>query len=310
MGRFSDPDTMTNVVRFTREYLSSIMVEERLLDSQTPDLSMELFGERFSSPIMTPAFSHLKTFASEREDGLSEYSRAAAEMGQVNWVGMMSNEEFARALATGARTIRIIKPYAEKEKIFTRIAYAQMHGAFAVGMDIDHIFGCDGQYDCCMGEMMTRQSTQDLREYVSFTSLPFIVKGILSVQDACKCAQAGVSGIVVSHHHGRMPFAVPPLMALPEIVKALGPNRKMKVFVDCSIDSGYDAFKALALGADAVSVGRAIMPYLVKDGCDGVKACLAKMNAELAQMMAYSGCTSLDRMTSDVLRRSDGTRLV
>ena len=120
MARFNDPNTMTNVVAFTRAYFDSIFVEERLIGAKLPDLSMELFGKTFASPIMTPAFSHLKTFAAERENGLCEYSRAAAELHQVNWVGMMTNEEYATLSDTGAQTIRIIKPYADKDEIFSR----------------------------------------------------------------------------------------------------------------------------------------------------------------------------------------------
>ena len=79
--------------------------------------------------------------------------------------------------------------------------------------------------------------------------IPFIVKGILSVQDAYKCLQAGAAGIVVSHHHGIMDYALPPLKILPRIVKAVG--GRMPVFVDCGIASGMDAMKALLLGRTA-----------------------------------------------------------
>ena len=163
MAEIKDRNTMGNVVRFTREYFDSIFVEERLVGAKKASLKMELFGEEFDSPIMTPAFSHLKTFASERENALCEYSRAAAEMNQVNWVGMMTNDEFAQALKTGARTIRIIKPYADKDEIYSRMEFAEKNGAFAVGIDIDHVFGETGDYDCCFGNWMTYQTEEDLQ---------------------------------------------------------------------------------------------------------------------------------------------------
>lgn len=77
MAEIKDRNTMGNVVRFTREYFDSIFVEERLVGAKRASLKMELFGEEFDSPIMTPAFSHLKTFASERENALCEYSRGS-----------------------------------------------------------------------------------------------------------------------------------------------------------------------------------------------------------------------------------------
>lgn len=120
----------------------------------------------------------------------------------------------------------------------------------AVGMDIDHCFYGNGGYDVVCGLLMHAKTLEQLRQYVSTSAVPFIVKGVLSVQDAEKCAQAGVKGILVSHHHGIMPYSVPPLMVLPEIRRAVGND--MKIFVDCGIESGMDVFKALALGADAV----------------------------------------------------------
>ena len=231
--------------RITREYLDSILIEERLIDSDVPSTKFELFGTSFDTPIMTPAFSHLHVFAAEREDGMCEYARGAKAVSAVNWVGMGENEEFARIADTGAKNIRIVKPYADKNKILDQFAFAESAGALAVGIDIDHIFGHGGQYDVVQGELMTCQSVEDIKALVNSTALPVVIKGVLSVRDAVKCAEAGVKGIVVSHHHGRMPFAVPPLMVLPSIKKAVGDA--LKIFVDCSIDTGADAYKALAL---------------------------------------------------------------
>lgn len=290
----------------TREYLDSIFVEERLIDSIVPSQKFELYGESFSTPIMTPAFSHLKTFVQERKNGMYEYSKAAEQINAVNWVGMCENEEFKEILESGAKTIRIIKPYADRDKIFSQIACASECGALAVGIDIDHIFGTDGNCDCVMGERMACQSRKEIREYVEATKLPFVIKGVLSVSDAVKCAKMGVQGIVVSHHHGRLPFAVPPLAVLPEIMKALKEYEKVKVFVDCGIDSGYDAFKAIALGADAVSAGRVLMPELAKGGIDGVKNYINKMKEQLAYTMAFCGCSTLEEIDSSVLYQIQG----
>ncbi|HKM34498.1 MAG TPA: alpha-hydroxy-acid oxidizing protein [Lachnospiraceae bacterium] len=293
-------------VRKTREYLDSILVEERLIDSVIASQDFELYGKHFSTPIMTPAFSHLKTFVKEQKNGMYEYSKAAKHVNAVNWVGMCENEEFEEIQESKAETIRIIKPYADRDKIFSQIVFAEKCGALAVGIDIDHIFGTDGKCDCVMGETMACQTLHNIKEYVEATRLPFVIKGVLSVQDAVKCAEAGVQGIVVSHHHGRLPFAVPPLMVLPDIVKAVFSYKQMRVFVDCGIDSGYDAFKALALGADAVSAGRVLMPELAKEGSSGVEKYLNKMKEQLAYIMAFCGCSTLEEIDSSVLYRLQG----
>ncbi len=283
----------------TRQYFDRFVVEQRLIDSVLADTSVELFGKRFTSPIMTPAFSHMKPLGEGRENGLIEYTRAAKELNILNWIGMIENEEFREILDIDTPTVRIIKPYKDKDKIYSQLRYAADNGAFAVGMDIDHIFGMTG-YDICMGEVLDKQSLEDIRSYVAYTDLPFIVKGVLSVQDALKCAEAGADAILVSHHHGRMPSAMPPVMILPEIKKALE-GTDMKIFVDCGVDTGVDAFKCMCLGADAVCVGRAMRPSLYEGGITGLKEFLSKMNDELRLMMSFTGIADVTQFTPNVL---------
>ena len=89
-----EPYAPADANRITREYLDSILIEERLIGAVEPDLSTELWGEQFETPLMTPAFSHLPAYAEGRENGLVEYARAAKKLGAVNWVGMMENDAF------------------------------------------------------------------------------------------------------------------------------------------------------------------------------------------------------------------------
>jgi len=285
--------------KITREYLESILIEQRLIDSVTPDLTMELFGKLFRTPVMMPAFSHLHLFLRDRADGMTEYARAAKALGAVNWVGMSENEEFCRIMEVGAPTVRIMKPLADRQKLKDQIACAEDLGALAVGIDIDHVFTKGGKFDVVHGEKMSKYSMDDVADLVQSTRLPFIMKGILSVQDARKSAECGVGGIVVSHHHGRLSYAVPPVMILPRILEAA--EGKMKVFVDCSMDTGADAYKALALGADAVAVGRALMQPLGKDGAQGVIDYVTGMNDELARLMACPGVKDLKNFDPSVL---------
>jgi len=100
-----------------------------------------------------------------------------------------------------------------------------------------------------------------------------------------------------------MPYAVPPLMLLPEIVDAVA--ARMKIFVDCGIESGADAFKCLAMGADAVSVGRAMMDPLHEQGAEGVVAKVAEMTGELVGFMARTGMSDLEHMDASVLYLRD-----
>lgn len=283
----------------TEQYMDSILIEERLIDSVVADTSIEFLEEKFDSPIMTPAFSHLGNYNGREHTGLEEYSIAARECNILNFCGMMENEQFKKIADTGAKTVRIVKPYADNGKVKDQMQYAESVGAFGIGMDIDHIFGHDG-LDVVVGEKMAEQTMDMLRSYVELTKLPFVVKGVLSVLDAVKCAEIGAKAIIISHHHGRLPYAVPPMMILPEIKEALK-DTDVKIIVDCGIATGADVFKALALGADAAAVGRSMLPSLEKNGSEGVAEFIRYTTNELRYIMSFTGFSKVDEINDSVL---------
>lgn len=295
-SRISDPNEIT------ARYLDSILFKERLIDSVVADTSVELFGERFSSPLLMPAFSHIKAYQGRELTGLEEYSIAAKNMNVLNFVGMMENDMYRRIADTGAKTVRIVKPYADNVKVRDQMRFAEDNGAVAIGMDIDHIFGNEG-LDVVIGELMAEQTSDMIRSYIESTKLPFVVKGVLSEAEAVKCADLGAKAIIVSHHHGRLPYAVPPLMVLPSIKKALE-GRDVKIFVDCGISSGADIYKCLALGADAAAVGRSMLPALEEGGVEGMERFITGINNELRFVMSCTGFGSVDRIDDSCLVRN------
>jgi lactate 2-monooxygenase len=134
------------------------------------------------------------------------------------------------------------------------------------------------------------------------TSMPLVIKGILHPDDAREARERGVDAIVVSNHGGRqIDGAIASLDALPPIIDAVG--GQMTVLLDSGIRSGADAFKALALGADAVLVGRPYLWGLALDGQNGVETVLRCILAELDLTMALSSCTTLGDVDSSLLRR-------
>lgn len=287
----------SNSDKITRDYFDSLLIEPRYLDSVIPSTQMTLFGETFRTPVMTAALSHLNNTA---QVGMTVYARAAALSGAVHWVGMGSESELEDIVATGAKTIKIIKPHADNHVVLRKIEHAVKVGCIAVGMDIDHAFNSEGGYDNVFGLQIKPKTTEELADFVQAAGVPFIAKGVLSPYDADKCLKAGCAGIVVSHHHGIVQYAVPPLMVLHDILSVV--SDAMPVFVDCGIESGMDVYKCLALGAKAVSVGRHLMP-LLKDGAEAVAQRIDGMTAELAGVMARTGVSSLDKMDSTVIHR-------
>ena len=290
----------TDSNQITRDYFDSLMIEMRHIDSEIPDTKIRLFGQEFSMPIATAALSHLNGTAS---NGMAKMAEGAKLADALCFSGMGEAEEIRDMCATGAKVIKIVKPHAENEKVFAKIREAEEAGAFGVGMDIDHAFSWNGEYDNVVGLPMKPKSLEEMRSFVESTKLPFIVKGVLSVQDAIKCLEIGASGIIVSHHHGIMKSAVPPLLVLPKIKEVIGD--RMPIFVDCCIESGMDAFKALALCADAVCVGRAIMDPLKEKGAEGVCEKLTAINQELKAVMERTAFTKLSRIDDSVIYRRD-----
>lgn len=159
----------------------------------------------------------------------------------------------------------------------------------------------------CAGDDGGRSTEQDptatldvIGEIASAAGLPVLVKGVLRGDDATACLDAGAAGVVVSNHGGRqLDRAVPTARALPEVVEAVA--GRAPVLVDGGLRSGADVLVALALGADAVLLGRPVLWALAADGAAGVRACLAAVTADLAHVMGLAGARSLDEVSPDLV---------
>lgn len=283
-----------NVLKLSRDYIDSLTIEMRVIDAIPASTEASYFGEVFSTPIMVAAISGLGK-------GMAEIASAAAETGAVMWAGIGDEAELVAMIETGAKVAKIIKPYRDTDLIFEKIDQAEKHGAFALGMDIDFVFGGKVGDSLIRPDLMGPKTLTDIRSYVEATRLPFILKGVLSVQDAYKALEAGAAAIVVSHHGGNvMDCAVPPLKILPEIAKAVG--GRIPVFIDGGIDRGTDAFKAMALGADGVLAGSAVLAGYDVSGKEGAKQILSGMNEELRRVMSLTGAKDLKSIDSSAIR--------
>ena len=281
-------------VRIARMYMDSLLVESRIVGAVRPDTAFRFLGETFEMPLMTAALSHLD---------LVSMAEGAKQAGAPVSIGMGGNEEMGKVLATGAKVMKIIKPYADEREILSRIEYAEANGALAVGMDVEHAVNVDDAEDSLVVGMQMKQPTlAELEKYIKATKLPFFVKGVLSARDAVKCRDLGAAGVILSHHNGLLRYAVPPVMILPEIRKAVG--RDLIVIADGGIESGFDAFKALARGADAVTVGKALMGPLKEAGAEGVKDTLNKFAGQLRAMMIRTGTKDLKHMDPSVIHET------
>jgi lactate 2-monooxygenase len=142
---------------------------------------------------------------------------------------------------------------------------------------------------------------EDLEWLRAQTALPIVLKGILHADDARRAREAGVDGVIVSNHGGRqVDGAIGALDALGPVAEAVGGD--LAVLFDSGIRTGADIFKALALGAEAVCVGRPYMWGLALGGRGGVEQVLSSLLAELDLTLALSGYTAVSQVDRDALR--------
>jgi 4-hydroxymandelate oxidase len=162
-------------------------------------------------------------------------------------------------------------------------------------LSIQEVFA---QVDACL-------SWPDLEELVSGCSLPVMVKGVLTAEDATLAIEHGAAGVVVSNHGGRQLDQVPAsLDALPEVAEAVA--GRGTVLMDGGIRRGTDVLIALALGADAVLAGRAPLWGLVVDGERGALQVLEILREELELALALSGCPSPGAVTREHVGAAPG----
>lgn len=287
-------------------YLSGIKINmDVIYEDKGQDCSASLFGRAFSAPVFAAPISGL----SNNYNGLLNertYAKALVagcrEAGCAAFTGDGAPEHFFRdpleaVKAAGGVAVPTIKPWAE-ETVLQKAALALEAGAMALAMDID---AAGLPLLAAAGKPVCAKSVEELSSIRSKIPAPFILKGIMTAKGAEKAAQTGAYGIVVSNHGGRVIDNTPATMeVLPEIVRAVG--GRVKLFVDGGFRTGYDVFKALALGADAVLIGR---PYVVAacgGGAEGVAVYTKKMIAELKDAMKMTGCATLADITADKVR--------
>ena len=136
------------------------------------------------------------------------------------------------------------------------------------------------------------------------TKLPVILKGILSPELAKRAVSSGIAAIQVSNHGGRQLDGVPAAIeALPGVAKAVG--GKVPIIMDSGIRRGNDVFKALALGANAVAIGRPVLYGLSLGGWMGVQSVYSRLKTELTRSMLIAGVASVKEINSGYLIKRD-----
>ncbi|EOS72662.1 hypothetical protein C817_05373 [Dorea sp. 5-2] len=278
---------------------------DTICENKAVDLSFEIFGQTFKAPVFAAPIGAMKLHYGDKYDDL-EYNdilvSACAGTGIAAFTGDGTNpavmEGATKAIkAAGGKGIPTVKPW-DVNTLAEKFALVKESNAFACAMDVD---AAGLPFLKNLTPPAGSKSAAELKEIIEKAGVPFILKGIMTVKGALKAKEAGASAIVVSNHGGRVLDQCPPTAeVLPEIADAVG--KDMKIFVDGGIRSGVDVFKALALGADAVLIGRPYVTAVYGGAADGVEALTAKLISELEDAMAMCGAHSLKEITRDMVR--------
>lgn len=271
-----------------------------------PDTGYELFGVKLSMPVLgAPMCETTYNFLGRVDDYKFICDQVAGAEGAATlaFTGDSPDPplygmglEAISGLA-GGRGIPIVKPR-EPGEIIKRIRMAEKSGVTAVGIDIDAAgFDNLNRANQPVGPLAFSQ----LKKITAATDLPVILKGIMTADEAVKAADCGAAGIVVSNHGGRALDSTPgSVEVLPEITAAV--KGALRIFLDGGVRSGEDVLKALALGAEAVLVGRPVAIAAVGGGSKGVSVLYRQLRDELSKAMLLTGCADLPAVGPHVIR--------
>ncbi|MFX0022479.1 MAG: alpha-hydroxy-acid oxidizing protein [Candidatus Hermodarchaeota archaeon] len=271
-----------------------------------PDTSYNFFGRELSMPIMAASVAGVNSFGGDKVISEEEFCRSVVlgcrDAGTLGWRGdtytySLEDSFGLNAIAeAGGLGVKIVKPR-EQGTIMQFFNKAEDVRCVAVGIDVD---GCGSYAMAKHNKPVFKKSLEELKELVSSTTLPVIIKGIMTTEDALLAKEAGAAAIVVSNHGGRVLDHTPGTAeVLPNIVNEV--MGKIKIIVDGGIRTGYDVLKMLALGAESVLIGRDIIRASVGAGIKGVQIHMEYMQQTFTKAMKMTNCKSLHEITSDIL---------
>lgn len=302
------------------------IVPRVLADVRGGHTHLELFGQSLEHPLLLAPIAYQRLFHAEGEVA----SVAAADaLGSLAVLSSLASQPFA-LMVNGCERKHWFQLYWQGDRSRTErlLAQALAAGCAAVVFTVDApikqaalALPADvsavnleaellpqvmaGESEVFDGWMQQAPTWDDVRWLREVCGLPLLLKGVLHLEDARRAIGFGCDGVIVSNHGGRVLDGAPAsLDVLSQVVRALGPD--VPVLFDSGIRSGRDAFRALALGARAVLIGRPYIWGLAGAGAMGVAHVIRLLRDELEMTMALAGCRTLSDITSACLSRARG----
>ncbi|KAF5180155.1 L-lactate dehydrogenase [Thalictrum thalictroides] len=308
------------------EAFSRIMFQPRVLvDVSCINLSTTILGYKISSPIMVAPTGMHKLAHPEGEVATARAAAACKTIMVLSFSSTCTVEE----VASSCNAIRFFQVYVHRRRDISAVLVqrAERCGYKAIVLTADtprlgrreadiknkmispQLKNFEGLLSTevvsekgsklaafANGALDPSLSWKDIAWLKSITNLPILIKGVLTAEDAVKAVEVGVAGIIVSNHGGRQLDYVPATISvLEEVVQAVG--GRIPVLFDGGIRRGTDVFKALALGAQAVLIGRPVIFGLAAKGEYGVRRVIEMLRDELELTMTLCGCRSVKEIT-------------
>ena len=283
---------MTNVAA-----LADVKLRMRLIhDVTAPNPTTTILGETLDMPVFAAPIGGVSFNMGGKvseEAYISAKLKACTENGIIGCTGdgvppFIYEAGFAAIREVEGKGIPFIKPW-EDEELFSKLEQAAETGCRIFGMDID----AAGLVTLAkMGRPVSPKPPAKLKEIIERIPGKFILKGIMTVEDAKRAVDLGVDAIVVSNHGGRvLDHAAASATVLPAIADAV--KGHITVLADGGIRSGADVLKMIALGADAVMIGRPFSVATVGGLQEGASTYIQALKSELLSAMVLTGCQSL-----------------
>lgn len=296
-----------NAVRNYQKWQEIRVNMDTIHENKPIDTSVELFGRTFKYPFFAGPVGAMTLHYGEKYDDLAYNNLlvdACAKGGIAAFTGDGTNAKVmegatAAIKAAGGFGIPTVKPW-NLETIREKMELVKASGSFAVAMDID---GAGLPFLKNLTPPAGSKTVEELREVAEMAGVPFIIKGIMTRRGALKAKDAGAAAIVVSNHGGRVLDQCPATAeVLEDIVEAVG--GRMKILVDGGLRSGVDVFKALAMGADGVLLGRPFVTAVYGGAAEGVQCYIDKIGGELEDTMRMCGANTISDISRDMIFRA------
>jgi len=257
------------------------------------DLSVTLFGDTLFAPVMVGPIANQRQFHSDGELATAKGATAAKAAVVISSDASVPLSE----LMANAATPIWYQVFASDPRARARMQDAVKAGCKAICVTVGAAPAAKGARSVTVVQRVDWTAVDAIRQGIN---VPVLVKGIATPDDARLALKHDIQGLIVSNYGGLGPVRDAPVLALPAIVDAV--QGKVPVLVDGSVRRGTDIFKALALGARAVLIGRPAMWGLAAYGESGVQGVLEMLQTELARYMGMCGVSTVKALDRSLLR--------